>query len=64
MIVLDVGILFGVVHVSQPQVVLPLTLLGIALGWAYERTGSLVPPMVAHSLFNLKTLVWNSLSTG
>ena len=41
-----------------------ILVVSVALGWSYEQTGSLVPPMVAHSLFNLKTLVWNSLSTG
>jgi membrane protease YdiL (CAAX protease family) len=31
------------------------------LGYAYERTGSLVSPILIHAAFNLKTLVWNAL---
>jgi hypothetical protein len=33
----------------------PLALLGIGLALVYEKTGSLVAPVVLHALFNLNT---------
>jgi len=36
--------------------------LALLLGYAYERTGSLLPPMVIHALFNAKTLIWEALA--
>ncbi len=59
--VLICAVLFGVAHSQQPQVVPTLVLLGVLLGAAYERTGSLVTPIVLHSLFNLKTIIWEAL---
>ncbi len=53
---------FGLVHVRQPQAVAALFVLGVLLGYAYERTGSLLPPIAAHAMFNFKTLVWDALS--
>lgn len=35
----------------------PLTMLGIIFSLAYERTGSIAVPMIAHGLFNLNTIV-------
>jgi membrane protease YdiL (CAAX protease family) len=52
---------FGAVHYTQPYAVAALVLLGVLLGYAYERTGSLLPPVVIHALFNLKTLVWEAV---
>jgi membrane protease YdiL (CAAX protease family) len=44
---------FAVAHVAaEPQAILSLFLLGLALGYAAYRTRSLVAPIVAHSLFN------------
>jgi hypothetical protein len=55
------ALLFGVAHSQQPQVIPTLAVLGVLLGASYERSGSLVAPIVLHSLFNLKTLIWEAL---
>jgi membrane protease YdiL (CAAX protease family) len=45
------GVLFGLVHGSL--VILPiLAVLGVALCWVYERTGSLFPCIAMHALNN------------
>jgi membrane protease YdiL (CAAX protease family) len=45
--------LFAMVHmITEPQAVLPLFILALALGYIAYRTRSLVGPIVAHSLFN------------
>jgi hypothetical protein len=51
------GVLFGLTHYSQFQYVLPLTVLGVALGYVYEHTGSLLAPILIHILFNSRTLL-------
>ena len=49
---------FALVHVpSEPQAVLPLFFLGIAMGYAAYWTRSLLASVVAHSLFNSLMLV-------
>lgn len=52
---------FGAVHFQQPHAMAALAVLGVLIGYAYERTGSLVPPIVIHAVFNLKTLIWDAL---
>jgi hypothetical protein len=45
--------LFAIVHLpTEPQAVLPLFFLGIALGYVAYRTRSLVAPIVTHAIFN------------
>ncbi len=55
------SLVFAVVHidvaVSQPIALVGLTLVGVALAYAYERTGSLLVPIVGHAAFNGITLV-------
>lgn len=51
---------FALVHLQQPYAMPALGLLSVLLGFAYERTGSLLPPIAIHALFNLRTLVWNT----
>jgi hypothetical protein len=49
------SILFGALHgnlASFPQ----LVMLGIVFSIAYERTGNIAVPMLAHALFNLNTI--------
>jgi len=58
------SLVFAAVHFPQPQAIPALAVLGVLLGYAYERTGSLLPAIAVHSLFNLKTLVWDSLVSG
>ncbi len=59
-----VGSAFGLAHFSQPQVVVPLIVLGVILGYVYERTGSLVAPITMHLLFNLKTMIFATIVNG
>jgi len=46
---------FALVH--DPAVQLPVAALGLALAWLYERTGSLLVPILVHALQNGFTLV-------
>ncbi len=48
---------FGLVHVQQPQVVLPLATLGLLLGYLRVRYGSLWTCALVHALFNARTMV-------
>ncbi len=58
------AVLFGLVHLPQPDSVPALILLAVLLGYAYERTGSLVAPILIHALFNIKNLVWTTIGAG
>jgi len=53
--------LFGMMHLSTPHQIPALIVLGIILGYLYERTGSLLVPILVHMLFNGKTLLWVQL---
>lgn len=47
---------FALVHTGQAWQSLPgLWVLGMVLGWLYERTGSLLPGVIVHGAFN----AWN-----
>ncbi len=52
------ALVFGLMHTQTPQYVPALVLFGAILGFLYERTGSLLVPMLVHMLFNGKTLLW------
>lgn len=43
--------LFAVIHLSIVSL-LPIFLLGLALAWVYDRTGSLLAPIVMHAVVN------------
>lgn len=45
------ALLFAVIHLSLVELV-PIFLLGLALAWVYERTGSLLAPMAMHATVN------------
>lgn len=49
------GLLFGAIHGHLAGLPL-LSVLGIALAVAYEKTGDIRVPMLAHGLFNLQTV--------
>ncbi len=51
------SVCFGLMHYQQPQFVLPLVCFGLALGYVYEHTGSLVGPILMHVLFNSRTML-------
>lgn len=46
------SMLFAGMHMGQPKDAPALAALGVALGYNYERTGRLYPPMLMHALFN------------
>lgn len=54
------SVLFAVVHIdvalSQPLALVGLTLVGVILAVAYERTGSLIVPIVIHAVHNAITI--------
>ena len=50
------GFIFALVHLSLSEV-LPLTVLGILLGFVYARTQNLLTSMMLHSLWNSGTLI-------
>ena len=56
------AVLFGLAHGNQPHVIPALILFGVILGYQYERSGGLIGPIILHALFNLKTLVWLTLT--
>jgi len=58
------AVLFGLFHWSNPETIPPLIVFGLALGYAYARTGSLMLPIVMHVLFNAKTIAWLLLGAG
>ena len=55
------SVLFAVVHIdvvfSQPLALVGLVLVGVILALAYERTGSLVVPVVIHAVHNGVTII-------
>jgi membrane protease YdiL (CAAX protease family) len=50
------ALLFAIAHLSLSEV-LPLTVLGMALGFVYTRTRNLLAPMLLHGLWNSATLI-------
>ncbi|MBN2584745.1 MAG: CPBP family intramembrane metalloprotease [Planctomycetes bacterium] len=50
------SLLFGLVHLPVPTSVVPLTILGWAMGYAFYRTRSLASCVAMHSAFNLLSL--------
>ena len=50
------GVLFGLVHMALPTSVVSLTIFGMALGYAFYRTRSLVSCFLMHAAFNLMNL--------
>jgi membrane protease YdiL (CAAX protease family) len=57
------ALLFAVVH-ADPAMVLPLLTLGYIFAWLTERSGSLVPSMLAHSFWNGATFLLLTVSRG
>lgn len=49
------GLLFSIAHL-EPDHLLALWLIGGTLAWVTERTGSIIPSMAAHGLFNSLSL--------
>ncbi|MFH1747860.1 MAG: type II CAAX endopeptidase family protein [Planctomycetota bacterium] len=51
------GVAFGAIHFAQPQAVLPLCTMGIALGYIRLRSRSLTTCIIVHAIFNGRTMV-------
>ncbi|MDJ1172377.1 type II CAAX endopeptidase family protein [Roseofilum sp. BLCC_M154] len=50
------GLVFAIAHLSLSEVI-PLTTLGIIMGFVYTRSGNLLAPILLHSLWNANTLL-------
>ncbi|MGK7889301.1 MAG: CPBP family glutamic-type intramembrane protease [Leptolyngbyaceae cyanobacterium] len=50
------SLLFATAHLSVSEI-LPLTVLGMVLGFIYSRTNNLLAPMMVHSLWNSATML-------
>lgn len=55
-----VSALFALIH-GDAAIAVPLFVLALALTWLYEKTDSLLAPIIAHSLFNAANLILLSL---
>ncbi len=51
------SVFFGVIH-NNLLVLIPLTLLGMVLAYVYQRTRSLLVPVMMHSMFNAITFLF------
>lgn len=56
--VLVTSALFGFIHYPYVDTIIPLAAFGVLLGWMYARSGSLTLVILAHAVFNAKTLAW------
>lgn len=59
--ILFTSLAFGLIHFSQPYAIAALIFLAILIGYSYEKTGSILPPILIHALFNLKSLIWDAM---
>jgi len=48
---------FALAHLGQGLAWMPLLGLGVVLGWLARQTGSIVPGILAHALFNAVSVV-------
>ncbi len=47
------GLVFAAVHVAVPVgSLLVITMIGVVLAYLYERSGSLIAPMITHAMYN------------
>jgi membrane protease YdiL (CAAX protease family) len=51
------AVAFGLAHLGYGPEPIPLFLLGLVLGYIYQRTHRIIPSIVAHALFNLFTMI-------
>ena len=58
------GVLFGLMHASDPLVVPPLVVFGLLLGMLRDRAGSVWPGVLAHALNNSVALAALFASAG
>jgi membrane protease YdiL (CAAX protease family) len=53
--------IFGLAHIGQGPAPIPLFLFGLALGYVYRKTGSIMPCIVLHMLLNGFSMFWFTL---
>ncbi|MCC5831226.1 MAG: CPBP family intramembrane metalloprotease [Phycisphaeraceae bacterium] len=61
LVLIMAALAFTVVHLPAlhtPWMMGQLFILALALGWLYERTGSLWPCILMHAMFNLLNVAW------
>ncbi len=56
------GVLFGLAHFEYGMSWIPLSVLGIALGWLYRLTNRIWPSLVVHFCINATSMVGFSLT--
>lgn len=56
------GLIFGLAHFEYGMSWIPLTVLGIALGWLYRITNRIWPSLVVHFCVNALSMIGFSLS--
>ncbi|MDY7009680.1 MAG: CPBP family intramembrane glutamic endopeptidase [Planctomycetota bacterium] len=59
--ILVVSVIFAAIHHPLYKDMPALFLLGVALGYNYERTGRLLGPIVMHAIFNA-AMLWQTLA--
>ncbi len=50
------AVAFGAVHSQNPDTIIPLILMGFALGWLRLRTGGVLGCIVAHAVINARSV--------
>lgn len=57
--------MFGLAHLGHGTDPIPLFLLGIILGYTYQRTHKIIPCIVTHMAFNLLSMIvlWRAIET-
>ena len=61
--ILITSLLFALMHYKSPQTVAALFVLGVVLGYNYERTGRLYPVILIHAAFNAVAILATLTST-
>lgn len=56
------AVVFGLIHSTQPQTVLPLATMGVVLGYIRVRYRSLGACVLVHALFNARTMIFVMLN--
>ncbi len=64
--ILATSALFAAMHLTivEPYAIVPLFVLSVGLGWAYEKSGRLTAPVTMHLLFNVANLTLAFLFVG
>jgi membrane protease YdiL (CAAX protease family) len=55
--ILASALAFGLAHLGYGPEPVPLFILGLVLGYVYQRTHRILPGIITHALFNLFTVI-------